>query len=148
MFVQLNLKTCLTGLMLLLSCSMVTPVFAEQVAKPVDAVEKVSPEEIKVALKNMNNDFSQRIDQWGKNLKRDDFNVVRGKASLKPAKRQEVCNIFQSVVDETYQLALNNRHRLNEEESKIVADRPLFIQKLGFEGGIIKTEMGFDCRIF
>ena len=66
---------------------------------------------------------------------------------LKQAKRQEVCDIFQGVVDEMYQLAVQNKARLAPEEQKMLSNRRLFIEKLGYKNNRVDTQMGFDCLL-
>ena len=53
--------------------------------------------------------LNSRIEQWGKTLSRDDFEWTWRGRQMKPAKRQEVCDIFQGVVSEMYQMAVKTR---------------------------------------
>ncbi len=66
---------------------------------------------------------------------------------MKSAKRQEVCDIFQGVVNEMYQMAVKNKARLSPEDQKLLSNRDLFIEKLGFQNNRVNTQMGFDCRL-
>ena len=52
---------------------------------------------------------------------------------MKSAKRQEVCDIFQGMVNEMYQMAVKNKARLSPEDQKLLSNRDLFIEKLGFQ---------------
>lgn len=88
-----------------------------------------------------------RIDNWGQSLNSDDFEWTWRGRKLKQTKRQEVCAIFQGVVNEMYQLAVKNKARLNPEEQKLLSNRSLFIEKLGYENNRVNTQMGFDCRL-
>lgn len=63
--------------------------------------------------------LNSRIEQWGKTLSRDDFEWTRRGRQMKPAKRQEVCDIFQGVVKEMYQMAVKNKARLSPEDQKL-----------------------------
>ena len=76
--------------------------------------------------------LNSRIEQWGKILSRDDFEWTWRGRQMKPAKRQEVCDIFQGVVNEMYQMAVKNKARLSPEDQKLLSNRDLFIEKLGF----------------
>lgn len=88
-----------------------------------------------------------RIEKWGQSLNSDDFQWTWRGRKLKPAKREEVCDIFQDVVDEMYQLAVKNKARLGPEEQKLLSNRSLFIEKLGYENNRVNTQMGFDCYL-
>ena len=52
-----------------------------------------------------------------------------------------------NVVDEMYQLAVKNKARLGPEEQKLLSNRSLFIEKLGYENNRVNTQMGFDCYL-
>ncbi|MEK5760984.1 hypothetical protein V3527_20440, partial [Acinetobacter variabilis] len=60
---------------------------------------------------------------------------------------QEVCNIFQGVVNETYHLAVQNKARLSPESQEVLKNRNLFIERLGYKDNIVDTRMGFNCRL-
>ena len=107
----------------------------------------LTEQEMKQGLLNMQNKMNQRIEQWGNALSRQDFERVRGKMQLKPAKQLEVCAIFQKVIDETYLAAQANKHRLTEADQKLIGSRTDFIHALGFKHNIVPTELGFDCRM-
>lgn len=109
--------------------------------------DRLTQAEIQKAMGDMKRKLNVRIEAWGKKLTRRDFEKVQGKVRLKYAKKLEVCQIFQSVIDETYQLALKNKHRLSPADQQNVGSRNDFIQALGFKDNIVRTEMGFDCRI-
>ena len=91
--------------------------------------------------------LNSRIEQWGKILSRDDFEWTWRGRQMKPAKRQEVCDIFQGVVNEMYQMAVKNKARLSPEDQKLLSNHDLFIEKLGFQNNRVNTQMGFDCRL-
>ncbi|EEY89515.1 hypothetical protein HMPREF0017_01819 [Acinetobacter lwoffii SH145] len=50
-------------------------------------------------------------------------------------------------MDEMYQLAVKNKARLGPEEQKLLSNRSLFIEKLGYENNRVNTQMGFDCYL-
>ena len=101
--------------------------------------------EIQKALTDMKNKMNLRIDEWGNKLTRKDFERIRGKLQLKENKQLEVCNIFQGVINETYQLAQANKQRLTPVDQKLIEKRSDFIKALGFKDNIVNTNMGFDC---
>ena len=84
----------------------------------------------------------------GKTLKAEDFERSwYGGRQLKKSKRQEVCGIYQGLVNETYGLAQKNKARLSQADQKQISDRNQFIQSLGYENNIVDTKMGFNCRL-
>src|SRR5690606_5806435 len=111
-------------------------------------VQPITQAEIRQGLTDMQQRLDTRIDNWGQTLTADDFEWTWRGRKLKQAKRQEVCDIFQGVVNEMYQLAVKNKARLNPEEQKLLLNRSLFIEKLGYENNRVNTQMGFDCRLF
>lgn len=46
-----------------------------------------------------------------------------------------------------YQLAVQNKARLAPEEQKMLSNRRLFIEKLGYKNNRVDTQMGFDCLL-
>lgn len=76
------------------------------------AIQPFSQAEIKQALQDMQLKMQQRIETWGKSLSPNDFERTWHGRQLKKAKRQEVCGIYQSVVNDTYRLAYDNKARL------------------------------------
>ena len=119
----------------------------QEQALTLQEVDRLTQAEIQKAMGEMRKKLNVRIDAWGKKLTRKDFQRVKGKVQLKQAKKVEVCQIFQHVIDETYQLVQVNKQRLTEEDQKIVTNRSDFIKLLGLKDNIVRTEMGFDCRI-
>lgn len=124
---------------------------ANEASAPI-SIEPATPnlltsEEIQQGLKDMQNKMNTRIERWGAGLTRHDFERVRGEMVLRQNKRVQVCQIFQSVIDETYQSAQANKHRLTVQDRKVVENRNQFIQALGIKDNIIPTKLGFDCRI-
>ncbi len=115
--------------------------------KVVPEVQPFSKAEIQQGLQEMQQRLNTRIEDWGKTLKREDFEWSWRGRQLKQPKRQEVCNIFQGVVNDTYNMAQKNKARLNEEDQKRLQNRHLFIEALGYENNIVDTKMGFDCRL-
>lgn len=112
-----------------------------------DTVQPITQEEISQGLAAMQQRLNSRIEQWGKTLSRDDFEWTWRGRQMKPAKRQEVCDIFQGVVNEMYQMAVRNKARLSPEDQKLLSNRDQFIEKLGFQNNQVNTQMGFDCRL-
>lgn len=107
----------------------------------------ITQAEIQQSLRDMQKRLDARIEKWGQSLDADDFQWTWQGRKLKQAKRQEVCNIFQGVVDEMYQLAVQNKARLDQEEQKLLSNRSLFIEKLGYKNNQVDTQMGFDCLL-
>ncbi|WP_254202554.1 MULTISPECIES: hypothetical protein [unclassified Acinetobacter] len=129
---------------------MAASVSAEQGRAATPAAKEVQPitqAEIQQGLLNMQQRLDARIEKWGQSLDADDFEWTWRGRKLKQAKRQEVCEIFQGVVDEMYQLAVKNKARLNSEDQKLLSNRSLFIEKLGYENNRVNTRMGFDCHL-
>lgn len=112
-----------------------------------ESVQLITKQEIQQGLVDMQKKMNSRIDQWGSKLTRSDFDRKRGKLVLKSSKQLEVCGIFQGVIDETYQSAQRNKHRLTDGEQKLVENRTSFVQALGIKNNIIPTQLGFDCRV-
>jgi hypothetical protein len=111
-------------------------------------IAPLKADEIQNGLKLLAERQNQRIEEWGKTLKPDDFerSWISGR-QLKKNKRQEVCGIFQRTVDDAYKGALANRNRLNEADQKLLDDRNAFIGALGYQNNIVDTQMGFNCRL-
>lgn len=103
--------------------------------------------EVQQAMQVMQSRLDARIKSFGYKLTQDDFEWTWTGRQLKQAKRQEVCGIFQGMVDETYQLAYSNKARLKASDEAILENRQLFIEKLGFSHNLVDTQMGFNCRI-
>lgn len=110
-------------------------------------VQLITQQEIQQGLADMQKKMNSRIEQWGSKLTRSDFDRKRGKLVLKSSKQLEVCEIFQGVIDETYQSAQRNKHRLTPSDRKVVENRASFVQALGIKNNIIPTQLGFDCRV-
>ena len=116
--------------------------------EPVVNNQPLTKVEIQQGILAMKQDLHDRIEAWGANLKAEDFErgVFSGR-QLNKQKRQEVCGIFQGVIDRSYALALENKARLPEGDLKIIEDRNLFIQSFGYKNNIVDTQMGFNCRL-
>ncbi|WP_353144273.1 hypothetical protein [Acinetobacter pragensis] len=110
-------------------------------------VRPLSKEELQQGLSELRERQNQRIEDWGQTLKPEDFERSWFGRILKKPKRQEVCGIYQSSVDETLKLAQQNQNRLPEADQKLLSDRNAFIQSLGYKNNIVDTRMGFNCRI-
>ena len=112
------------------------------------AVTPISKAEMQQGLAQMMQRQDQRIEDWGKTLTEKDFerSFLMGR-QLNKEKRQEVCGIFQRTVDEMFNSAVANRARLSEQDQKLLTDRNLFIQSLGYKANIVDTNMGFNCRL-
>lgn len=124
------------------------PLHAEE--ETVAAPEKIQPitqAEVQQSLTEMQQRLNLRIEQWGQSLQRDDFEWTWHGRKLKQSKRQEVCDIFQQVVNEMYQLMVENKARLRPEDQKLLSNRDGFIEKLGYQNNRVNTKMGFDCRL-
>lgn len=139
----------LTGCSTLLLASMMTQAqeAPQQSVSSQDTVQPITQAEIRQGLAAMQQRLNSRIEQWGKTLSRDDFEWTWRGRQMKPAKRQEVCDIFQGVVNEMYQMAVKNKARLSPEDQKLLSNRDQFIEKLGFQNNRVNTQMGFDCRL-
>ena len=123
---------------------------AEEGSAATSATKEVQPitqAEIQQGLLNMQKRLDTRIEKWGQSLNSDDFQWTWRGRKLKPAKREEVCNIFQGVVNETYRLAEQNKARLSPESQEVLKNRNLFIERLGYKDNIVDTRMGFNCRL-
>ena len=103
--------------------------------------------EIQTALQAMQQRMNQQIEAWGKTLTQKDFERTWRGRQLSKVKRQEVCGIYQNIVNEMYNTAYANRARLGTEAQKRLQDRDGFIQSLGFENNVVDTQMGFNCRL-
>ena len=114
--------------------------------QPTD-IKPLAQEEIQQGMLDLSARQNQRIEEWGKTLKPDDFERSWFGRILKKPKRQEVCGIYQGVLDETLKLAVQNQDRLSEADRKLLQDRNLFIQALGYKNNIVDTQMGFNCRL-
>lgn len=110
-------------------------------------VRPLTQAEIRQGLQNMHQRMISSIEIWGNSLKPEDFERSWRGRLLNKTKRQEVCGIYQKIVNDTYQLALENKARLSLQDQKVLADRNVFIQNLGFKDNIVDTQMGFNCRI-
>ena len=118
------------------------------VVPKVEVIKPFTKAEIKQGMLEMQQRQNQRIEEWGKTLKADDFERSwYGGRQLKKSKRQEVCGIYQGLVNETYGLAQKNKARLSQADQKQISDRNQFIQSLGYENNIVDTKMGFNCRL-
>src|SRR5690606_6983511 len=135
-------------LKLVIACCLGT--IAASVSAATSATKEVQPitqAEIQQGLLNMQKRLDTRIEKWGQSLNSDDFQWTWRGRKLKQAKREEVCDIFQDVVDEMYQMAIKNKARLGPEEQKLLSNSSLFIEKLGYENNRVNTQMGFDCYL-
>lgn len=141
-------------LVLSVGCVFSLLVHAEETKMPIEVpkamtemVQPFSKAEIQQGMHEMQQRLNTQIEDWGKTLKKDDFEWSWSGRQLKQPKRQEVCNIFQGVVNETYSMAQKNKARLSVEDQKLLQNRHLFIESLGYENNIVDTRMGFDCRL-
>ena len=113
----------------------------------VTVVQPLSKEEIQQGMLEMQQRQNQRIEAWGKTLKSEDFERSWFGRILKQPKRQEVCGIYQGLIDETYHLMQQNKERLPATDQTLLEDRNQFIQAFGYKDNIVDTRMGFNCRI-
>ena len=111
------------------------------------APQPLTKEEIRSGLELMQNKLNSRIEAFGQGLSADDWEWTWLGRQLNQNKRREVCGIFQSVVDEFYQMALDNKARLSKEDQERLNNRSTFIEGLGYQNNIVNTKMGFDCRM-
>ncbi len=123
------------------------PALPTEAEAPPAAVQPMTKAEIEQGIQQLRDRQNQRIEAWGKTLKPEDFERTWSGRILKQPKRQEVCGIYQDVVNETYNLALQNKLRLPEADQKQLQDRNQFIQGLGYKHNIVDTRMGFNCRL-
>ena len=119
----------------------------EQTAAAPEKIQPITQAEVQQSLTEMQQRLNLRIEQWGQSLQRDDFEWTWHGRKLKQSKRQEVCDIFQQVVNEMYQLMVENKARLRPEDQKLLSNRDGFIEKLGYQNNRVNTKMGFDCRL-
>ncbi|ATO21041.1 hypothetical protein BS636_09085 [Acinetobacter sp. LoGeW2-3] len=119
----------------------------EEPQQPAEEVKPLIQEEIKQGMAEMQQRLNDRIEAWGKTLTKEDFEWSWRGRILNQPKRQEVCNIFQGVVNETYRLAVQNKARLSPESQEVLKDRNVFIERLGYKDNIVDTRMGFNCRL-
>ena len=110
-------------------------------------IQPLSKEEIQQGMLEMQQRQNQRIEAWGKTLKPEDFERSWFGHILKQPKRQEVCGIYQGLIDETYHLMQQNKERLPATDQTLLEDRNQFIQAFGYKDNIVDTRMGFNCRI-
>ena len=110
-------------------------------------IQPLSKEEIQQGMLEMQQRQNQRIEAWGKTLKSEDFERSWFGRILKQPKRQEVCGIYQGLIDETYHLMQQNKERLPATDQTLLEDRNQFIQAFGYKDNIVDTRMGFNCRI-
>lgn len=111
-------------------------------------VKPLTQAEIREGLNRMQKWMVASIDEWGKTLKAEDFERTwTGGRQLTKPKRQEVCGIYQRIVNETYKLAIDNKLRLPQKDQAVLKDRDSFIQSLGYKNNVVDTKMGFNCRI-
>lgn len=142
----------ITGLIALAVVTVIMPAtsFAESLVAHQAATETVKPitqAEIQQGLKDMQQRMNQQIEAWGKTLTSDDFEWSWTGRQLKKEKRQQVCGIYQNIINDIYGLAVENKVRLSEQEQKLLQDRNAFIQALGYQDNLVDSKMGFNCRI-
>ncbi|WP_228146612.1 hypothetical protein [Acinetobacter sp. ANC 3903] len=145
-------KFLITGLIALAIVTAIMPTtsFAESSVAHQAATEIVKPitqAEIQQGLKDMQQRMNQQIEAWGKTLTSDDFEWSWPGRQLKKEKRQQVCGIYQNIINDIYRLAVENKARLSEQEQKLLQDRNAFIQVLGYQDNLVDSKMGFNCRI-
>ena len=111
-------------------------------------IKPLTQAEIREGLNKMQKWMIASIEEWGKTLKPEDFERTwTGGRQLTKPKRQEVCGIYQRIVNETYRMANDNKLRLSAADQAALKDRNSFIQSLGYKNNIIDTQMGFNCRL-
>lgn len=107
----------------------------------------LSRAELQHMFKAMQIRMGQEIEAWGARLTADDFERSWTGRQLKKAKRQEVCGIYQTVINDSYQYTLAHQTGLSAKDQALLKDRNAFIQNLGFKDNIVDTQMGFNCRL-
>lgn len=112
-----------------------------------DAIQPLSEQEVRRAIQAMENKLNRRIDAFGQSLSADDFEWTWRGRQLNQKKRREVCAIFQSVVDEFYQMAVTHKARLTDKDQALLKNRRTFIEALGYQNNRVQTSMGFDCLL-
>ena len=58
--------------------------------------------------------MNQQIEAWSKNLKTENFQRSYTGRKLKKSKRQEVCGIYQNIINNIYRLGVENKAPLPE----------------------------------
>lgn len=143
-----KLQSILSGLIKIVAVTASVSIFANPTAESgPEKVEPLTQAEIQQGLKNMQQRMNQQIEAWGKTLKADDFERSWTGRTLKKTKRQEVCGIYQNIINDIYRMAVDNKARLTEQDQKLLQDRNAFIQSLGYKDNIVETQMDFNCRI-
>lgn len=112
-----------------------------------ETVKPIAQAEIQQGLKDMQQRMNQQIEAWGKTLTSDDFEWSWPGRQLKKEKRQQVCGIYQNIINDNYSLAVENKARLSEQEQKLLQDLNAFIQALGYQDNLVDSKMGFNCRL-
>jgi len=143
------LQGCFAGILFLFSS--VGYVYAADSEEQISTVEQAFPslvqEDVKQKLELMKLRLNTSIEEWGSHLTRDDFEWTWRGRMLKQPKRVEICNIFQSVINDTYKLLRQNQASLSPIDQKNIESRQAFIKQLGIKDNTIPTQMGFDCII-
>ncbi|WP_407303912.1 hypothetical protein [Acinetobacter sp.] len=141
-------QSILSDLIKIVAVTASVSVFANPTAERVsEKVEPLTQVEIQQGLKDMQQRMNHQIEAWGKTLKADDFERSWTGRKLKKSKRQEVCGIYQNIINDIYRMAIENQARLAEPDQKLLQDRNAFIQRLGYKDNIVDTQMDFNCRI-
>ncbi|WP_228259931.1 hypothetical protein [Acinetobacter sp. ANC 4779] len=136
------------GLIKIVALTASISIFANPTAELVsEKVEPLTQAEIQQGLKDMQIRMNQQIEAWGKTLKAEDFERSWTGRKLKKSKRQEVCGIYQNIINDIYRMAVENKARLAEQDQKLLQDRNAFIKRLGYKDNIVDTQMDFNCRI-
>lgn len=118
----------------------------QAIVKEQPKVQPLTPAEIRNELKKIQQKTNASIEIWSETIKPEDLDRTwYGGRQLNRKKRQEVCAIYQIIVNDTYKLALENKARLSADDQIKVLDRNSFIQSLGFKNNIVRTQLGFDC---
>ncbi len=118
------------------------------VVPKVEVIKPFTKAEIQQGMLEMQQRQNQRIEEWGRTLKADDFERSwYGGRQLEKVQASGSLRIYQGLVNETYGLAQKNKARLSQADQKQISDRNQFIQSLGYEDNIVDTKMGFNCRL-
>ncbi|OTG85928.1 hypothetical protein B9T31_10080 [Acinetobacter sp. ANC 4558] len=136
---------------ILFSISSFCMVHAAPTESEISSVEQAFPsltqEDTKQKLEVMKLRLNASIEEWGSRLTRDDFEWTWQGKMLKQSKRVQICNIFQSVINDTYLLLRQNQESLSDTDQKNIENRQVFIQQLGIKNNTIPTKMGFNCIV-
>lgn len=135
-----RLQSILGGLIKTVAVTASISIFANLTAEIIsEKVEPLTQAEVQQGLKDMQQRMNQQIEAWGQTLKAEDFERSWTGRKLKKSKRQEVCGIYQNIINDIYRMAVENKVHLAEQDQKRLQNRNAFIQRLGYKDNIVDT---------